>query len=166
MNTRIRLTEALFSPAIVLAAITGLGYLYAFLFEVGFLSYFGIPYQMAHVTTESFIIVSIILLVTLLTLLPHIATWKLLWAPMMTRNHMAFIMLKHVQLCMWLFLTFLPVAVYYNFDIRLFIVYLSVLYVIRTGPDLIYWRLRVGHNLLLCKVRMSTLAKSKSLLMF
>lgn len=56
------LKKALLTSSVVIAAVTALGYLNAWLFEIGFLNYYGINYQVAHVTLEGFILFGVTIL--------------------------------------------------------------------------------------------------------
>lgn len=64
-------TKKFFSDALLIAALTGVGYLSAFFYQFSYLRYFGIPIFFVDVNLASVLLTSLIALALLLTVIPY-----------------------------------------------------------------------------------------------
>jgi multisubunit Na+/H+ antiporter MnhG subunit len=109
-----KLSESIVTGSVLLAAITGMGYVAAYLFEVGFLNRFGIPYQAAHVTTESFIISSMMALIGITWVASNWDALAILWVPIKRPKYfLLWMLLRRLRIFVWFVILTSPASIYY-----------------------------------------------------
>jgi|GEM_PF-6284722 len=103
------------SSSSFLATVTGLGYTGAYMFEVGYLNFYGINYQAAHVTTEVFIVAGFLAVGSLVLIPTQKGIWMELWNPNTIPNdplwNLIFVKLRHILITT---LFALPLTIYYG----------------------------------------------------
>jgi hypothetical protein len=132
-----KIVSTAISASIGLSLISAIGYLGAYLFEVGFLNHYGITYQSAQVTTEGFIIFSMACITVCAAMVMYRDGLTLLVMPLTFSNPVLTYVARTVRFAAWIVILLFPINAYYRLFNTRFVIYAAALYVIVMAFDVI-----------------------------
>lgn len=115
--------KAILTDAIIIAAVPGLGYAYAFLYEAGYCDYYNIPFQLISISLSHVLIASSVLLGAIILIWPILDT---VFVPYLMKGSPTFLKKKIKRVIVMVFLLcFIPF--FTHADKKLWIPVISIL---------------------------------------